>query len=80
MYGIKVSARHQALANSLLVCDHRHLPASITESLNGIHDSRKDDQLIRGAHILSREVLIDNTIPVKKRDTNRVRHQLADGR
>jgi hypothetical protein len=80
MYGIKVSARHQALANSLLVCDHRHLPASITESLNGIHDPWKDDQLIRGAYILSREVLIDNTIPVKECNANRVWHQDAAGR
>jgi hypothetical protein len=80
VYSIEVSGCHQPFADALLVCDHRDLPACIFECLDGIRYTREDDELIWCTNVFSREVLVDNTIPVKKRDTNRVRHQLADGR
>ena len=80
MYSIEVGGCHQPFTDALLVCDHRDLPASIVERLDGIHYTGEDNQLIGRTNILSREVLVDDTIPVEKRDANRGRHQLADGR
>ena len=59
---------------------HRDLPASIVERLDGIHYTGENNKLIGRTNILSREVLVDDTIPVEKRDANQGRHQLADGR
>jgi hypothetical protein len=80
MYTIEVGLGHQAFANALLVCDDRYAPASIVERLDGIHNTGEEYKLIWCTNVLSREVLIDHTIPVEERDANRGRHQLADGR
>ena len=80
VYSIEVGGCHEPFTDALLVCDHRDLPASIFERLDGIHYTGENNELIWHTNILSREVLVDDTIPVKKRDANRGLHQLADGR
>ena len=80
VYSIEVGGCHEPFTDALLVCDHRDLPASIFERFDGIHYTGENNKLIWRTNILSREVLVDNTIPVKKRDANRGCHQLADGR
>lgn len=74
VYAIEVSMGHQAFANALLVCDDCDLPASIVERLNRIYNTREEYELIWCANVLSREVLVDHTIPVKKRDTLTIWH------
>ena len=80
VYSIEVGRCHQPFADALLVCDHRDLPASIVEHPNSLNNPGEDYQLTRCLYVFSWEVLVDDTIPVEKRDANRGLHQLADGR
>jgi hypothetical protein len=69
MYAIEVGMGHQALTNALLVCDYRYLPASIVERLDGIHNTGEEFEFIWCTNVLTREVLVNHTIPVEERNT-----------
>ena len=71
MYAIEVGMGHQALTNALLVCDYRDFPAGIVERLDSIHNTGEEYELIWCTNVLSREVLVNHTIPVEERDANR---------